>query len=180
MTEEAEDPVAAPAYRVRALVDSEQLQKDLSFSPNNLTDAMMQQASMFVHYGTLASKASRQVDDLKMLLEIAESKVDKAIRNKAVDDGEKLTEALITKRISAHSKIVELTKLLNEAKQIEKLCAVAVEGFRHRRDMLVQTGLLAREEMKGEVSIARRQEAEDAATAQRERVLARLNSGAAA
>lgn len=175
MSEEEAAAPARPAYQVRALVDSDQLQKDLSFSPVNLTDAMMQQASMFVHYGTLASKASRQVDDLKMLLDVAESKIDKAIRDKAIEDGEKITEAAIGKRINAHPKMVELTKLLNEAKQIEKLCAVAVEGFRHRRDMLVQTGLLAREEMKGEVSIARREAADEATQAQRERVLARLN-----
>ena len=33
-------------YQVRDFIDAAELKRDLAYSPNNLTDAMMQQASM--------------------------------------------------------------------------------------------------------------------------------------
>ena len=159
------------------LIASEQLAKDMKFSITNLSDAMMQQASLFVHYGTLAAKASHQVDSVKMLLEVAESKVYRMLRDKAVEEVVKVTEAQLEKSVATHEKIIALKRVLNEAKQIEANAKIAVEGFRHRRDMLVQQGLLSREEMKGEVSINRRNAVEAAQEAQKERFLSHSRSG---
>lgn len=152
--------VRASGYTIKDFVEASQLKTDLAFSNNDLTTAMMQQASLFSHYGVLASQASRQVDVVKLLLENTEAAVYKMIRDKAATDGEKVTEALLEKTVSRHERVIAMKRSLNEAKRVESTCKIAVEAFRHRRDMLVQMGLISREEMKGELSIRAKTTAE--------------------
>ncbi|SER28761.1 hypothetical protein SAMN05216548_114109 [Faunimonas pinastri] len=161
-------------FKVRNYIDAGQLKADMSYSLADLSSAMMNQGALLVHYGILASKASRQVDSLKMLLENAEAQVYRALRDAALKTGEKITEAALEKKVAVHSQVVSLKRCLNEAKQIEAIAKIAVEGFRHRRDMLIQQGLISREEMKGEISISRRNEAENALEAVKERTLKRI------
>jgi hypothetical protein len=164
----------ARKFTVRQIVDPVQLKADMGFSVADLSSAMVQQASLFAHYGTLAAKASRQVDDVKMLLEVTESKVYRKLRDEAAKEGTKLSEAMLEKSVAVHEQVISIKKALNEAKQIEANAKTAVEGFRHRRDMLVQQGLLSREEMKGEVRVGARREYEEADKAQRDRVLQQI------
>lgn len=158
-------------FKVRNFIDPAELKKDMSYSLADLSTAMMQQGALFVHYGVLASQSSKQVDDVKMLMEVTEGKIYRKLRDEAVAEGTKVTEAQLEKAVQVHAKVVEMRRALNEARQIEGNAKIAVEGFRHRRDMLVQHGLISREEMKGEVSIARRAAAADEAEAQKARVL---------
>lgn len=148
------------AFKVENFIDTVKMKADLAYSTSDLSSAMMQQASMLAHYGVLASKASRQVDLLKMLLETAEAAVYKALRKKALDDGEKVTEAQLEKMVARNEKVLAFKKAIVEAKQIEANGKIAVEAFKHRRDMLIQHGLISREEMKGELSIALKKEKE--------------------
>jgi hypothetical protein len=158
---------------VRDYIDLAQMKTDLSFSTNNLSDAMMAQAALFAHYGVLASKASKQVDSIKMVLETAEARIYRIHRDDAASSGAKITEAQLDKLVSADPKIIDIKKALNEAKQVEANGKIATEAFRHRRDMLVQMGLLSREELKGQTSIAVKNERENQAQEQRDRILER-------
>lgn len=179
MSENTATPAATPqGYSVQNLIDPAQLKKDLAFSTNNLTDAMMQQASLFSHYGMISSDAARQVDIIKLLLESAEAAVYKLLRDNAASSGEKVTEAQLEKMVARHERVVSLKKSLNEAKRVESNAKIAVEGFRHRRDMLVQMGLISREEMKGELSVRAKSAAEEAREASTQAVLARRRAAA--
>ena len=163
-------------FAIKQYIDPAQLKRDLTYSPANLQDAMMQQASLFAHYGVEAAKASRQVDVVKMLLETAEAAVYRKMRDNADMNGEKITETQLEKMISREDRIIKLKKALNEAKQIEANGKIAVEAFRHRRDMLVQQGLINREEMKGEISIAVKTAKENELEQTRQAILARRQS----
>lgn len=170
-------------YQVRDFIDAAELKRDLAYSPNNLTDAMMQQASMFSHYGVLAAEAAKQTDVVKMLLENTEAAVSKLIRDEIAAAGDKVTEPAVAARIARHPRVVAMKKAVNEAKRVESIGKTAVEAFRHRRDMLVQQGLISREEMKGELSIRERNAREDAIEASKNIALDRLqrrNAGNAA
>jgi hypothetical protein len=151
-----ETPKPSFKFKVKTFIDSAQVKKDLAYSPSSLSDAFMQQASMFAHYGVLGAQASKQVDDFKLTLETWQAKVARDIRDQKIADGEKSTEASIAAEVANHSKIIALKRALNEAKQIEASAKVVVEAFRHRRDMLIQDGLRSREELKGELSMAAR------------------------
>jgi hypothetical protein len=160
-------------YTIKDFVDPVQLKEDLTFSNNDLTSAMMQQASMFSHYGVLAAQASRQVDVVKLLLENTEAAVYKLLRDHAAANAEKVTEVQLEKMVSRHDRVISMKKSLNEAKRVENITKTAVEAFRHRRDMLVQMGLISREEMKGELSIRAKSAAEMARESSIESVMAR-------
>lgn len=165
---------------VRNFIDAAKLKTDLSFSINDLSDAMVSQASLFAYYGTIAAEASRQVDNLKMNLEVVESTVNRLIRDGLVKGGVKVTESMIDKSVQTNGRVVALKRALNEARQIESNAKTALEAFRHRRDMLVQMGLISREEMKGDLSIGRRTVVENENKAQRERVMDQMRAHKAA
>lgn len=169
----AHEPVG---YTVKTFLDPVQLKRDISYSTNDLSGAMMQQGSLFVHYGGLYAEAAHQVDVVKMLLESTEATYYKVIRDQFNMSGEKFTETLLEKMVSRTTKVVQMKKALIAAKRIESICKTAMEGFRHRRDMLVQQGLISREEMKGDLYIAERNTRNDAAQAQKESALARIRS----
>jgi len=159
------------AIKVDTLIDPIQLKKNLAFTTADLGTAMMQQASLYSHYGVLAAKAAFQTDKLELSLEIAESKVDRQLRDQtltaakaelalahAAGDAKAklekaLTEAQLAKLIAAHPTVIALKKALNEARQIEAGAKTSLEAFRQKRDMLVQMGAQGREEMKGDLSI---------------------------
>ncbi len=175
MTVTTADPaVETPGFTVKDFVDAAQLKKDLAFSPNDLSTPMMQQSSLFAHYGVLHADAQRQVDTVKLLLENTEATVYKIIRDKFVTDGDKFTETLLEKSVARHARVIQMKKALNQAKRVESITKIAVEGFRHRRDMLIQQGLISREEMKGDLRIAERNAHADAQDAQKNAALDRL------
>lgn len=152
----------AIAYTVRNFIDGKKMKEDLHFSPHNLNDAMIQQASMIAHYGELAADAARQVDSLKMLLESAEAVAYQTIRKDIIATGERVTEAQLEKMVVSHKSVVGLKRALADARRVEAVTKSAVEGFRHRRDMLIQLGAQARAEMQGELRTMGHSTMEDA------------------
>jgi hypothetical protein len=159
------------SLRVVNYIDGEKLKEDVAYSEADLNTAFQQQSSLFVHYATLHAKAERQVDDLKLTLEAAESKVYRNLRDAATEKSEKVTEAQLEKMVAGTDFIIQMKKLINEAKQVAAIAKGAVEGFKQRRDMLIQSGADQREEMKGELRIAAREAREDTLERQKERVL---------
>lgn len=166
------------SVKIRQYIDTTRLKADLAYSTVNLSDAMVTQASLFAHYGELAAKASRQVDNVKLLVENTEAAVYRAIRDDLSGKGEKVTEPLMDKLVTRHEKVIAIKKALNEAKQIEAVAKTAVEAFRHRRDMLVQQGLISREEMKGELAIGVKRERDQHVEDLKDKYLARVRENA--
>jgi hypothetical protein len=162
--------------KVEQFIDTDQLKRDMTYSLSNLSDAMMTQASLFAHYGVLSSKASKQVDNIKLLLENAEARVYRILRDEAVTAGEKKTEVQLEKAVAIDSRVITYKRSLNEARQVEIITKIAVESFRHRRDMLIQQGLLSREEMKGNLTIAERNRSNDSVEDLKKRTIDRLTN----
>ena len=181
MTETTGDTATAPqtVYSVRNFIDAAQLKTDLAYSPTDLTDAMMKQASLFAHYGALAAEASHQVDVVKMLLESTEATVYKLLRDDFAKRAEKVTEAQLEKLVAQNARTIAMKKALNQAKRIEAVGKTAVEAFRHRKDMLIQIGSTAREEMKGELTIAARSAHQDAMDFTRRAVMDQIKGNSA-
>ena len=182
MTDTAVVPVEAkPArvFSVRNFIDDKVLAADIAYSLTNLSDAMQRQPGLIVHYSTLAAKAARQVNDLKLVLEATESAVYRKLRDDALVADEKTSDAQLTKFVAASKRVLAIKRALNEAKQIEAIAKGAVEGFDHRRDMLVQEGASSREERKGELRVIGAADTAASLEALKERVLARRQAPAA-
>lgn len=176
MSDEAENPPPIPrpaiSFKVRKFVEPDKLKADLAYTPANLTDAFMAQASMFAHYGVLYAQAEKQTNDLELLLEATEATVYRRERDNAIAAGEKPTDAGLRQTVSRDKRVNQLKKALNEARQIEATAKIAVEAFKQRRDMLIQQGLISREEMKGELSIREKSFREEVQQSTRDQVLA--------
>ena len=145
--------MAATIYRVRQFIDPEQLRKDSSINLADLTGAAQDQMSWLIHYGELAAQASRQVDDIKLLVDNAEARADRKIRDEMAAAGEKATEPMIEKRIARNETVIKMKRALNEAKQIEAIGKLAIQVFKDRRDMIIQLGASERKQMEGELQI---------------------------
>ncbi len=167
------DPTPKIAYTVIEYVDAAQLKADLAFSLNNLSNANMQQASLIAHYGILHAKAMKQTATVEMLLENTRAVVYRKSREDLIARGEKFTEPMLESMVTRNTSVNAMRTALNEARQVEAIAKIAVESFRHRRDMLIQEGVKAREEMKGELYIAGQQAMSETLAAQRDRYLQR-------
>lgn len=166
-------------FRIRDFVDPVTIRKDLAYSDNNLSDAMMQQASLFAHYGQLSAEALRQLEIAKLLLDQTEAAVYQQLRKDLLKAGEKVTEAMLEKLVSRSKRVIAMKQAVIEARRVESVAKTAMEAFRHRRDMLVQKGLISREEMKGEMRIMEKTVREEAAGLQRTDALQRIQDAAA-
>lgn len=161
---------------LRMLIDARQLAADVNFSATDLDGAMVGQAALFLNYGMIAARAEKQMDDIKIRLDLREAEIDKEIRDRAANDGGKVTESGIMKEIDRHPSIVTLKKIYNEAKMMVKISGVAMESFRHRKDMIVQLGATSREELKGELRMNAAKNMEDDRQARMKRVMENMSA----
>lgn len=169
---ETEKATVPTALRVVNYADPAQAKIDIAYSIVDLSSAMQEHASLRLHYGIEAAKASRQVNDFKIKLEAAESKVYRQLRDKFTDEGKKVTEAFLEKEVAAHPAIQAIKRAINEAKQIEAIAKATNEAFADRKDMLVQSGAKDRAELEGELRVMGQVDREEMARQTREKLLA--------
>lgn len=124
---------------------------DLKIEETNLNQAFVSQASLYAYYAELYAGALKAEGRAKVMVEITESKTDKAIRDEAVGTGVKLTETMLDRAIARAPEVVKARLAHNDAKAYASLLHGAVKAFEQRRDMLIQMGATDRQAMKGEL-----------------------------
>lgn len=129
-----------------------QVKKDVSFSMADLNGAMMEQASLSVHYARIACESKFQMESLKRKIELLEAYLDKNYRQNWPDN-EKMTEKAVQSKIILNKNYQDLQEQYLEAKMNASFADSVQESFRQRRDMLIQIGKDAREELKGQVRV---------------------------
>ena len=145
-------PLAVPEQKpLNTFIKTEQLKADLAYNEATIGEATMQQASLFAHYASLASRASHQYDTSKNAMELAEAVIDKELRDAAAATGQKLTEAAISKAVVLDARYQDAQKRVTNAKLIMSLCDQAREAFRQRMFMLIQAGKDQMVERQGEL-----------------------------
>jgi len=160
-------------------VDPEQLKRDVAFNVNDLDSAMMEHASLFVHYAEQAARARRQYERMKSTLEILESKLyalhrtklmqeaaDEAAQKEGKDKGkvDKVTEAQVTAAMKNDQRWWAAQQKLIDARMAYDLANDARAAFEQRKDMMVQIAVDRRTEREGQLRI-------QGAQAQREAVI---------
>jgi hypothetical protein len=156
---------------VKNPLDADQIKKDISYSLTDLSSAMQEQPGLHLHYAEVAAKASRQVNDFKLLLEVRESQVYRDLREDYTEKGTKITEAMLEKEVAVHPTVIAIKRAINEAKQVEAIAKGAVESFQQRKDMLVQHGAKDRVELAGELRMTASVAAAEEAEARKARIL---------
>jgi len=148
---EAIDPIAIEVNNQPdpVEVDVDEVKRDLSISPTDLTASFMDQAPLYVEYARICHTAEYNLDTAKRQLSIVTALVDAEIRENNRSKGFKTTEGEISNRINSDSRIANKQKTVAEARLKANLCKSTLDAFRQRRDMLIQMGADAREEGKG-------------------------------
>lgn len=155
----SEDKMETTEPKVRWLVDPKEIMDATKLNPADLSNEMTVQASTFAYYSTQLAKAERQVDRFKMRRDLAYAKCDRNIRDSAAEEGTKLTEKQIEQQVNRSRAYVSACDQYSESKEVAAVIKGCVDSLRHKRDMLIQMGLMQREEMKGELSIRAQEDA---------------------
>lgn len=127
---------------------SDQMLKDVAFSPENLDDAFINQASLFCFYAEQSRQASKKMDNLKLRMEIFEAEADKQVRDDAATTGAKITEKVVEAAITRNEKYTKAVMSYNDAKATHQMLRDILDAFKQRKDMLMQIGLTRRDELK--------------------------------
>lgn len=130
---------------------SKKLREDVAFNEHNLNESFMNQAAHVAYYSVIAHRSAEAHEKAKAKLDLVEAMIDNELRNEAIDKGEKVTEALLAKKIKLDTRYQAAQYAVIEARTKAGITKDAMEAFRHKRDMLIQVGADQREEMKGEL-----------------------------
>lgn len=142
-------------------IDAEQLKKDVSINMNDLDNAMIQHASLYVHYATLTVNARRQYERLKNAFEILEARLDGEYRESLADSGKKVTEAAIRNAMVADKRWSGAQAKVIEAQTIWKFCEVAESAMDQRKDMILEVARDRRKEKEGQIRVLENQDMRD-------------------
>lgn len=130
--------------------------KDLEISHDNLgrlNVEMSQQPSQFAWIGVLHALAMDQVERIISKRKAMHAKLDKQYRLSREETGIKVTEALISSDIERDTDYKEVGIKVLDMKLQKDILYVALEAFRHRKDMMISVGTNLRQEFGGEISI---------------------------
>lgn len=160
------------ASGLKVFVDVDQLKKDLQVNPNDLDDAVISQAPMFVHYAQQAAQARRQWEKSKLAAEVTESQLDSAWRKKFLEDGTKITEKVVENAVKSDPRYIKAHTQVIEARALYDIANDAREAYMQRKDMIVQVSVDRRRERDGQLRILAAKEAEGAIQSGRDAALA--------
>lgn len=135
----------------KKLTLAEQIAKDISIRDSDLDGCMTEQASLYAYYSSLYAKASIDASRAKNRAEMEKARAYKRHRNKLIAKGIKFTESMLEAEILLDDAYQESLELANAYRYQEMIAKEALEAFKQRRDMLVQKGKSALEELKGEL-----------------------------
>lgn len=163
MTEAVADKVADQheTAGLKQFVDADRLSKDVSINLADLDTAMIEQASLAVHYGTNTVQARRQYDRLKTSMEILEAKLDATYREVLAADGKKVTETMIANAIKLDKSWGAAQAKLIDAHSFWKMAEVAENSMYQRRDLLLEVARDRRKEREGQLRVTEMQGARD-------------------
>lgn len=150
--------------RVQSFIDSDQLKRDVQINSVDLDNAMMQHASLFVHYATQAVAARKQYDRVKNSFEILEAKLDAEHREKFIGEGKKVTEAQIKAAMTADKRWSQGQALVIDAHSAWKLADIAQSAFDQRKDLLLEVARDRRKEKEGQLRVFEAQNQRDRVT----------------
>ena len=152
---------------LKRFIDSDQVKKDIAINPNDLDTALLEHASIYIHYAEQTVKARRQYDRLKNAFEILEARLDGEYRESLGGGAKKPTEASIRNALVADKRWSGAQAKVIEAGSIYRYCEVVENAMSQRRDMILELARNQRKEREGELRVLENKDI-------RERVLASI------
>jgi hypothetical protein len=127
--------------------EGNQLRQDLELTEHNIDEAVCRQAATYAHYSSAYSAKENQVKHQKLYISTLEAALDQKIRSLAVASGEKMTEALLDRRMKGTDTwISEQKKLINLETELAQIEGI-LTALRHKKDMIITMANRIRTEM---------------------------------
>lgn len=130
----------------REFVVADEVQEIMHFTESNVQGAIIEQASLFVYYAGKVSNAQMQSDKFKSRVELLESHIAQELRDEAINNGTKITEAAIKQSIAGDKRYVKAQLMLSKAKAQLDFAKNVLEALKQRKDMIIQIGVAQRQE----------------------------------
>jgi len=123
---------------VKTFIDPDQVAEDVKIDPNNIESTMLGISAIYSRYAHFVSMARIQRDGFKSRKRLLQAKVEEAVRDKAQEDGEKLTNPQVASLVDSHPVVVKADLALNEAAAVLSAIQETLNSISMKRDMLVQ------------------------------------------
>jgi hypothetical protein len=127
------------------------LEEELAIDDTNVNKEVMEQPARFAWVASLHEWAKDFSAQMKLELQELQSELDLKIREEAVAQGLKITEALVLNSINGMDEFKQKQRELADAQRKERLLSVARESFVQRKDMLISLCANRRVEMDSEI-----------------------------
>jgi len=126
---------------------------ELKIDRGSLDNELTQQPSKYAFYATLASIAEDMVEQNKLKLQVIEAELDKAIRQKAMEDKIKLTETQVNNMMVGLEEWQDTKRKFLSAKKNMNILNSIVQAWEHRKSMLVSLSLKAKRESEDDIEV---------------------------
>ena len=136
-------------HMVKQFANPEKIEEHIRFDPTNLNDALLRLSSMYAYYGTLAAKGRMQRDGFKNKQVLLRAQKDRAIRKKAKEDGEKLTEPQIKAIVETQKAVIANDLCAIESQAVMTSLEVVRDAIKVQRDTIIQLNKNAQNELYG-------------------------------
>ena len=129
------------------------VEERLKIDESHLNDEIMRQPGEYAYYTRKYADKKKDVELLKLELNVLVAERDSFLREDFTSKGEKFTEPKITNAINKESKAVELKKkIINAECEYDTLKGI-VSAWDQRKDCLVSISANKREELKQRIGI---------------------------
>ena len=125
---------------------------EIKIDETNISEELARQAGHFIYIAECAVKAEAVYETSKFSLDQKIATIDCQIRERAVDDGKKITEKQIEKEVELHPGYKEAKIKTIKAKAEKEMWRARREAWYQRSGLLVQMAINQRSELDGLVS----------------------------
>jgi len=123
-----------------------ELLETMKIDPNNLSDEASNHAALFSRWAVLRAEAAANGRFLKRRLDLRRAEVDSEVRHALDVQGEKITEAKVTRGVETEQTVVAYTEELTDAERVVDILNSVCQALVHRREMIAELMRDARHE----------------------------------
>lgn len=114
---------------------------------SRLSDEFAEQPSVYAWFAALTELAGAEYENKKFNLSILKANTEKQVRYAAVAKGEKVTENSIAAAVQTDDAYINAHIALLEVERQYSILRAIVRSLDQRKDMLIQLGVMKRQEM---------------------------------
>lgn len=127
--------------------DLNEVYPDLRIDPVHIREQLTEQAALYAYWSSLAEDAAILWDVAKRRVDYVESEVDATVRDEAREAGEKVTEAVVQRRIIRSEDYQDAQDTMLEARRNAVLLGILRKSLEQRLSVLIALNNRDRAEM---------------------------------